>query len=312
MLPTRVIHRSLTTTISRIRGQLVLQAMALTGVAFLVVFAYLPMFGIIIAFKDYKIVSGFLGSPWAGFKHFAAAFNDDRFFMAFKNTIILSFLNTIFVFPAPIFFALVLNELPFRRLKKISQTCSYLPHFISYVVVATLWLTFLDPRGPINSLLVALGIARDAIEFWAEPNLFRPLAVVVTMWQQTGWNAIIFFAAMAGINPELYESAIIDGAGRIRRMVSITLPSIKGTIVILFILRFSNLFRGNFEQSYLLGNIFNKEKSYVLEYFTLDVGLNLMRYSFATAVNLFQSILSLTLLLMINRISKRTTHVGLL
>ncbi|MDI6617810.1 MAG: ABC transporter permease subunit [Clostridiales bacterium] len=288
-----------------IKRQMPLQAMVLPGIIVLLIFSYLPMFGIIIAFKDFTIAKGFLGSPWVGLKHFISFFTDSTFIMAMKNTVILSLLRLLICFPAPIIFALILNEIPYLRYKKVVQTSSYFPHFIAYVVVAALWSNLLDPRGLVNNFLIGTGLISKPIEFWTDSGKFRILAIIVDIWKEIGWGAIIYIAAIAGINPELYESAKIDGASRIKQIIYITLPSIASTIAIMFILSIGGLFRGNLDQSYLFGNAFNKQTSYIIEYYVLDMGFKTMRYSFATAVNLFQSLISLILLVFANWLSGR-------
>lgn len=286
--------------IKRFKSQLVLQMMVMPGLIFLLVFAYIPMFGIVIAFQDYRITSGIMNSNWVGLKHFIDIFTDPQFASATWNTIILSLLNIFIVFPAPLVFALILNEIPFLKLKKITQTSSYLPHFLAWVSVATMWTLLLDPQGMVNQLLVSIGFIERPIAFWSQPQYFRILAVLVSIWKGLGWGAIIFLASIAGINPELYEAATIDGAGRLRRIVNITLPSISRIFYVLLVLNIAGLVRGNLDLSYLLGNVFTRSVSYVLEFYTLDMGLNLMRYSFATAVGLFQSVISLILVVFAN------------
>ncbi len=295
--------KSQTSLIDTFKRQSVLQMMTLPGIVFLLIFCYIPMFGIIIAFKDYNIVKGFVESPWVGFEHFVQLFADYRFFMALKNTVVLSIFAIIFGFPAPLIFALILSEVPFARFKKITQTCSYLPHFISYVVVATMWILFLDSRGIVNKIIVQIGLVEEPIIFLGEPSLFAIIATIIGIWKGVGFSAIIYLAALSGVNPELYEAAIIDGASRIKKIVHITLPSLKGLFFVLAILSLGGLFRGSLDQSYLLGNVFNREVSYVIEHYTLDTGLSLSRYSYATAINFVQSVLSVLVVFSANWLS---------
>jgi putative aldouronate transport system permease protein len=224
----------------------------------------------------------------------------------------MSLLNLLFVFPAPIVLAMVFNEAPFKRWKRVVQTASYLPHFLSYVVVASLWRMLLDRAGLVNTALMGLHLIRQPVEFWTTAQYYWPLSVLVNLWQGIGWGAIIYLAAIANVNEEIYEAAIIDGAGRFRRIMSIMLPAISKTIVVMLILQISGLFRSNFDQSYLLGNPFNRDRSYVLEYYVLDMGLSMMRYSFATAANLVQSVVSLILLLATNAVANRVNQSGIL
>ncbi len=287
--------------------QLPLHTMVWIGLLQVILFAYVPMFGITIAFQDFSLSSGFFNSPWVGLKYFIEFFSDETFYMALKNTLILSVLRLIFCFPMPILLAIVLNEVRSPKLRKISQTVSYFPHFIAYVVVATLWIAILDTRGLVNTALMQMGFIQQPIEFWTDPGKFRTLAIIVENWKEIGWGAIIYIAAISGIDPGLYEAAQIDGASRLQRIRHITLPCISGTIAVMLILNMGNLFRGNLDQSVLLGNAFNKSTSYILEYYSLDMGFETMRHSFATAVSFFQSVLSLVLVILANWFSGRVS-----
>lgn len=277
--------------------QVPLQTMVWMGIIQAIIFCYIPMFGIMISFQDYTLAGGFLGSEWVGLKHFVEFFKDTTFQMAFKNTIIMSLLKLVLCFPIPILLAVILNEVRSSKLKKITQTVSYFPHFLAYVVIAALWINLLDTRGLVNTLLLNIGVIEQPIEFWTNPGKYRLLAIFVENWKEMGWGAIIYMAAIAGISPEYYEAAKIDGASRMQQIKYITLPYISGTIAVMLILSIGNLFKGNLDQSMLLGNAFNRETSYIIEHYALDMGFNTMRYSFATAVNLFQSVLSLVLVL---------------
>lgn len=287
--------------------QLPLHTMVWIGLLQVILFAYVPMFGITIAFQDFSLSSGFFNSPWVGLKYFIEFFSDETFYMALKNTLILSVLRLIFCFPMPILLAIVLNEVRSPKLRKISQTVSYFPHFIAYVVVATLWIAILDTRGLVNTALMQMGFIQQPIEFWTDAGKFRTLAIIVENWKEIGWGAIIYIAAISGIDPGLYEAAQIDGASRLQRIRHITLPCISGTIAVMLILNMGNLFRGNLDQSVLLGNTFNKSTSYILEYYSLDMGFETMRHSFATAVSFFQSVLSLVLVILANWFSGRVS-----
>ncbi|MFF2479619.1 ABC transporter permease [Paenibacillus sp. NPDC058071] len=289
------------------KSQLTLQMMILPCMFFLLIFAYIPLAGNIIAFQDFKIISGFTGSEFVGLSHFKEMFSDPTFYMAMKNTVILSLFYLLVVFPAPLLFALLINEIPFVRFRKILQTTSYLPHFISFAMVASMWIILLDSQGVVNQSLLTLQLIQHPIEFWTDPDLFRPLSLLVSIWKETGWGAIIFLAAVAGINPDLYEAAMMDGAGRIKRIIHITLPNLIPLFAILFILKIGTLFTGNLDHSILLGNSFNKESSYVIEYYSLQMGLELTRYSYATAVSLFQAVMSLLLVLFANWFSGKVS-----
>ncbi|WP_130605355.1 ABC transporter permease [Cohnella abietis] len=296
------LHLNKTKKIRKWDNQLILQLMILPALLTLLIFSYLPMFGIVIAFKEYNVLDGLFGGKWIGFEHFREMFADDRFHNALRNTMGMSSIKLVLTFLAPVAFALILNEIPFARFKKWTQTLTTLPHFLSYVIIATLTMIFLDPKGIINNILQGLGIIKQPIEFLSESSHFWTIGASLDLWQETGWGAIIYLAAITGINTEIYEAAKVDGAGRLRTIWHINLPAIKGTIMVLLILNIGSIIYGgsNFNQSYLLGNVFNRDTSYVLGYYTLDNGLLQMRYAFATAVDLFQSCVSLVLLLLAN------------
>jgi putative aldouronate transport system permease protein len=306
-----------------LKSQVSLQVFALLGMLFLLVFAYIPMSGIIIAFKEYRSVTGFAGfftSPWAakfGFKHFIAFLKDPWFIRVLRNTLGISVIKLLFSFPAPIIFALALNELRYNKFKRILQTVSYLPHFISWVVVYGLVFTFLNTQnGLVNRLLPDLRLVTEPVNFLANPDTYWAMAVITDVWKELGWWSIIFLAAITGIDPALYDAAKIDGAGRLQCMWHITLPSIRGTIVVLLVLALGGLFSGgmggsNFEQTFLMGNSVNYQSSMVIGYYAYQTGILSQRYSFATAVGLFQSVISIVLVLASNRAAKKFTGEGI-
>lgn len=299
--------------------QLPLQIFALSGIAYLVVFNILPMFGLVMGFKNYTISSGIKGiftSQWVGLKYFKEFFNDYQFPTLLKNTIGISLLKLVFTFPLPIIFAIMLSQMPTGRFKKLTQTASYLPHFISWVIISGISYQFLSSTGIINSLLLKLGWISKPIGFLTDADKYWGLATVLDMWKETGWWAIVFLAAIMGINQEMYESAMLDGASRLQRDWYITLPSIKSTIVTVLILAIGNLFGGglsgsNFEQSYLLGNSMNSRASSIIQTYVYTVGLANGRYSYATAVGLIQSVVSLVFVLVSNAVSKKIAGSGL-
>jgi len=284
-----------------------LQIMALLGMVSLFLFSYLPMFGIIIAFQNYTLSGGFFGSEFVGLRHFREFLTDPTFMMATRNTLIFSFLRLVIVFPAPIIMALIINELPYRKFKGAVQTISYFPHFIAYVVVAGLWLHLFDMRGLVNSLMMSLGLFERPIDFWNSTQYYRSLIIGIDIWRGIGWGTIIYTAAIAGVNPELYEAADVDGAGRLRQIWNITIPSIMGTVIVMLILQVGGIVRGNLDQSVLFGNVFNRSVSYIIEHYVLDLGFATMRFSFATAVSLVQGVLSLILVIGCNMLSKRVS-----
>ncbi|MED9904932.1 MAG: ABC transporter permease subunit [Lachnospiraceae bacterium] len=286
-----------------------LHLMVLPAVIALFIFAYLPMPGIQIAFRDYKFSKGIWNSPWVGLKHFEDFIFDPFVYPALKNTLGMAILKSVVFFPAPIIFALLLNEVRNLKYKKVIQTVSYLPYFISYVIIAVMVSMFLSPSdGIVNKALVGLGILDEPCFFLGEEKMFWGVATALEVWKNLGWGSIIYIAAIAGIDPTLYEAAEMDGAKRLQRMWYITLPSIKPTIVILFILNMGNLLGGaSFDVSYLLGNDMNYASSEILGTYVMRVGLSLGRYSYATAVGLLLSVVSVILLFVSNGICKKIT-----
>lgn len=304
----------------RFKSQLTLQIFAWMGVAFLIVFCFVPMFGIIIAFKDYKLNQGILGfftSEWVGLKWFSEFYHDLVFWPTIRNTINMSLLKLVFTFPVPIIFALAVNEVRISPIKRTVQTISYLPHFISWVVVSGMLFSFLNEQnGLLNQALLGMGIIDKPISFLSGPQYFLPIVVISDIWKEMGWWAIIFLAAITSVDLSLYEAAKVDGAGRLKQIWHITLPSIKGTIVIVLIMSIGNLFGGgisgsNFDQAYMLGNVANNSVSEILQTYTLKMGLSQGRFSYATAISLLQSIISLILVSASNWISNKLTGTGL-
>ncbi|MDD3409567.1 MAG: ABC transporter permease subunit [Eubacteriales bacterium] len=286
------------------------QLMIIPAMISFLIFSYIPLSGLVNSVLDYQLTDGFYGHAFAGITYFKQLFSDSDFFLAMKNTLGMSAIKFPFTFVCPIFLALTLNELSSLRLKKLTQTGSYLPHFLSYVIVATLWMIFLDRRGPINQVLASMHLINQPVEFLAESRLFWGVCTFIDCWQETGWNAIIYLAAISGIDQEIYEAAAVDGAGRVQRILHVTLPSIGWTIGVLFIMNIGNLLSGgpvgsNFNQSFLLGNSFNHSTSYVIQNFVVTTGLNQLRFSFASAANLIISTLSVALLLTANHVSKK-------
>ena len=307
----------------RLKNQWQLQVYAFMGIAFLIVFCYVPMSGLIIAFKDWKVSTGYAGymtSDWTsnhGMKYFIQLFSDPNFAMLLKNTLYLSLLKLIFSFPAPIIFALALNEVNKIGFKRVVQTVSYLPHFISWVVVYGLIFTFLNTStGLVNNILLKTGKVIEPVNFLANAKYYWQIAIISDVWKELGWWSIIFLAAITCIDPSLYEAAKVDGANRIQSIFFITLPAIKGTISIMLILSLGALMAGgmggsNFDQAYLMSNSLNYSKSAVLPYYVYQTGLLNYRYSFATAVGLFQSFISLFLVLTSNYVSRKISGYGL-
>ncbi|MBB6670121.1 ABC transporter permease [Cohnella nanjingensis] len=291
----------------RFKAQLPLQGMVLPGIVWLIIFCYVPMYGIIIAFKDFRITEGFFAGPWVGLKHFDAFFSDPFALKAITNTLIISALKLVFGFPAPIIFALLLNEVRSLMFKRVAQTVSYLPFFISWVVMVSLMQTILSLDGPLNSLLMQLGLIHQRISFLAQPELFRAIAVLSDLWKGIGWGSIIYLAAISSIPQDMYESAYMDGANRFQRIIHITIPSIMPTIVILLILSVSGILGSNFEQHFLLGNKMVSETAETIDTYVFRTGIQAGRYSYATAIGLACSIVSFFLLISADRIARLMT-----
>jgi putative aldouronate transport system permease protein len=296
---------------NKIKAQKYLQVMALLGVLWMIIFNYIPMLGIIIAFKRYNIAKPIMDAPWVGLMHFRAFLQDDNLLLVLKNTLGISFLRLIIGFPLPIIFALFLNELNNVRFKKSVQTISYLPHFLSWVVLGGILYTWLADVGIINDILLKLGLISERVNFMAVPKYFWSIVIISDIWKELGWSAIIYLAAIASIDQEMYEAATIDGAGRFGKMFQITLPCIKPTIAILFILAVSGLLNSNFDQIFVLRNSLNQSASDVLDIYVYRIGISNARYSYATAAGLLKSIVALILLITANFTTKKLNETSL-
>lgn len=286
--------------------------LALPGFLYLTVLRYIPIMGLQIAFKDFKFRKGIWGSPWVGLKHFDQLFHDVTVLPAVINTLGISALKLLIGFPMPILFALMLNEIRSSKHKRILQTMSYMPHFISYSIVALMLSTLLSRTGVINDILVRLGFLSEPYLFLGEKNAFWWIASLTDVWKNLGWDSIIYFSALTSIAPEMYEAAVVDGANRAQRILRITLPSLRGTILMLLILRVGQLVNGaNFDLSYLLSNPLIASSAEILPTYTLKTGITLGRFSYATAVGLVQSLTSLLLVLTTNFIVNRASGEGM-
>lgn len=281
--------------------------MSVPFVIWVFVFSYLPIWGWTMAFQKFRPARSFLEQKWVGFEHFRMLFQDAQFFNALKNTLAMSFMGLVAGFTIPILFAVILNEVRTSFIKRFVQTVSYLPHFVSWVIVAGIVTKFLALDGAVNQILVQLHIMDEPIQFMAKENLFWQVVTSADVWKETGWNAIIYLAAISGISAELYEAARVDGAGRIRQIWHITLPGIRTTVILLMIMAIGHLLSIGFEKQFLLGNHLVKEKSEVLDLYALNYGIGMGRYSFGTAINVFNSIISLILLFVANGIFKKMT-----
>lgn len=290
----------------RLKDQKFLIFMSAPFVIWVIVFKYVPLTGWIMAFQDYKPKLGMWGSQWVGLKHFRALFQEEQFYQALQNTLAMSILAIVFSTIFSVSFALLLNEMRSVKLKRVVQTVSYLPHFVSWVVVANIIGQMLSTTGLVNEVLMGLHIIESPVNFMAQPNMFWGVVTGADLWKETGWNAIIYLAAITGIDVQLYEAAKVDGANRWQQIKSITLPSIKGTIIILLIMAIGNLINIGFEKQYLLGNNTVASKSLVLDKYALDYGIGMMRYSYGTAIGMFKSVVGIVLIFFANRLAKKT------
>ena len=285
-------------------------AMLAPTVIWFIVFNYKPMYGLQIAFKDYSIFRGIDGSPWVGFEHFQTLFGSDQFLRALKNTFMISMLSLCFGFPVPIILALMFNEITHHVFKRTAQTIVYLPHFISTVIIAGIVITAFSPSaGIVNSLLEWLGF--DSIYFLIKPEWFRPIYIGSGIWQEAGFSSIVFLAAIAGVNPSLYESAVVDGASRWQMMWKITLPSILPTIIIMLIIRIGNLLEVGFELIILLYQPSTFETADVINTLIYRQGIQGAQYDLAAAAGLFNAVVAFILVMTANTISKRYSRTSL-
>ena len=284
--------------------------MMVPAIVYMVLFVYKPMGGVLIAFQDYSLKRGIWGSEWVGFENFHRLFKSYWFPIILKNTLTLSLLSLILSFPAPIILALAANEIRSERRKRTFQTVSYAPHFISTVVVCGMITVFLSPEsGVINFLLQAIGI--DPVAFLAKPNAFKWVYVLSGIWQTVGWSAIIYIAALSGVDKNLLEAAEIDGANRIQRIRYVNLPVLVPTIVIMFILRCGSILSVGYEKVYLLQNTANLSASEVISTYVYKVGLEKADFGFSTAVNLFNNVINCIVLILSNKLSKKVSGSSL-
>lgn len=307
-------------TLKLLRKQKVLQAFAWAGLLYLFVFNFLPLSGVIVAFKKYSIKTGFLGifsSEWVGLRYFKEFFTDYMFWPVVKNTLGISIVKILASFPAPILLAIMISEVRHEPFKKFVQAVSYLPHFISWVIVAGILTAFFSQsRGLVSQLLIQLGLSEKGVTFLIDSNAYWGLATITSVWKSTGWWSIIFLASIAGIDPGLYEAAMIDGAGRLKRIWHVTLPGILPSIVVVTILSVGSLLGGgmmggNFDQSMVLGNKLNASASEIIQTYAFKTGMVDLRFNYATAIDLIQSIISVILIFSTNALSRKIAHTSL-
>ncbi|WP_309119380.1 ABC transporter permease subunit [Paenibacillus sp.] len=314
MIATRVDGRAMRrreagkTLLARIWRFRFMYLLLLPGFVYFIVYKYLPMFGLVVAFQDYSAFRGFFRSEWVGLANFKLIFEGSDLGRVLFNTLYLNFMQLGLAFPAGIVLALLLNEVRHEFFKKTVQTVVYLPHFVSWIVVVGLVFTLLSSDGIVNSFLALVGLPK--INFLTSDAWFMPLIVLENIWKESGWSSILFLAAIAGINPNLYEAAAMDGAKRWQKIWYITLPGIRGTIVILLILQLGNILNTGIEQIFLMVSALTRDVGTTLDLYVFQKGIEKADYSFATAFGLFKSLVGLVLILAANRLAKRFGEDG--
>lgn len=287
-----------------------LYLMMIPGVLFFVIFKYVPMGGIAIAFQDFHPFTGFLNSPWVGWKHFDRLFSDPDFMKLLRNTLMLSLSQIVFAFPVPILLALMMNEVRRELFKRTVQTIVYLPHFLSWVVVVSMFFViFESDRSLFQGILTSLDLDRFSIMM--SETLFRPMYILQVIWRDSGWGSIIYLAALAAVSPELYEAARMDGAGRFRQIWHVTLPGIRSTIIVMFLLRIADILETSFDHIYILVNSLNREVAEVFDTYVYRVGILSGQFSYGTAVGLFKGLVGLLLVVVANKLAKKFGEEGL-
>ena len=295
---------------NHIRQNKWLYILTIPGLLYFAIFKYAPMYGLIIAFKDYVPFLGISESKWVGLQNFQDFFANPDFFRIFWNTLAIAFLNILFAFPAPILLALLLNEVRLKVYQRAIQTFVYVPHFLSWTIVVSLWhILFNLDHGAITEIVLSL-TGRE-IDFLTDPAWFRPMIILQSIWKEMGWGTIIYLAALAGVDQEQYEAAIMDGAGRFRRVWHITLPAIRSTIVIMLIMKVGSILSTGFDQFYLMTNQLNRPVADVFDTYVYMMGITNGAYSYSTAVGLFKSLIGIILVFSTNRLAKKFGESGL-
>ncbi len=294
----------------RLRRNMWLYVMVLPGLLYFLVFKYVPMLGLVIAFQNFKPFKGIAGSEWVGFEHFKRLFTEPDFLNILTNTLILFGLNLLFFFPVPILLALMLNEVRSNRFKRLFQSLIYLPHFMSWVIIVSISYVMLTMDGGlVNSILEGLGFTE--VNFLLSPEWFRPTYIIQVIWREAGWGTIIYLAAMAAIDPQLYEAARMDGAGRFRQIWHITIPAVRSVIIVLFILKVGDVLELGFEHVYLLLNSMNREVAEIIDTYVYTAGLKQGKFSYSNAIGLFKSIVGLVMVISANKLSKKFGEEGI-
>ncbi|MDL4842310.1 ABC transporter permease [Aquibacillus rhizosphaerae] len=294
----------------RLKKDRFLYVLLLPGIIYFALFKYLPMWGTLMAFKDYSPFLGFWASDWVGLEHFKNFFSNPDFFRLLRNTLILALYDIVFFFPAPIILSLLINEIRITIYKRSIQTFVYVPHFMSWVIIASISYVFLTTSGGVINEVVSFFTGKE-ISFLSSPEWFRPVIIGQVIWKETGWGTVIFLAALASVSPEQYEAAIVDGAGRFRRMWHVTLPALKSTIIILLILRLGNFLDQGFQQIYLMTNSLNREVADVFDTYVYFMGITQGAFSYSAAVGLFKAVVGIILIYGTNYFAKKIGEEGL-
>jgi len=286
-----------------------LYVMLLPGILYFLIFKYWPMYGLIISFQNYKPFKGILGSEWVGFAHFQRLFTEPDFFQILTNTLMLFAMNLVFYFPVPIILALMLNEVRHSFFKRFFQTLVYIPHFMSWVIIVSITYVMLTMDGGIiNEVLVLFGF--EKINFLLSPEWFRPTYILQVIWREAGWGTIIYLAAIASIDPQQYEAARMDGAGHFRQIWHITLPAIRGVIIILLILKIGHVLDLGFEHIYLMLNSMNRGVAEIIDTYVYTAGLQQGQFSYSTAIGFFKSLIGLVLVMLVNKLADKMGEDG--
>lgn len=295
---------------AQIKTNRALYLMLFPGILYFIVFKYIPMGGLVIAFQDYQPFLGILGSPFIGMKHFIRLFTEDTFLMLMKNTLVIFGLDIAFSFPFPIILALMLNELRGAKFKKFVQTVIYLPHFMSWVVVVSIFYVLLTTEGGVfNNIITYFG--GEKVSFLTSTDWLRPIYIFQQMWKGAGWGTIVYLAAITNVDEQLYEAADMDGAGKLRKMWHITLPCIRPTIITLFILKIGHVLDMGFEHMFLLMNPMNKEVAQIFDTFVYTAGIQNGQLSYSTAVGLFKGLVGLALVVLANKLARKVGEDGI-
>ncbi|WP_195574490.1 ABC transporter permease [Paenibacillus sp. 1001270B_150601_E10] len=295
----------------KLASQYQLLLMSVPFVILLIVFAYVPLWGWIMAFQRYSPGKGIFNSPWVGFDNFTTLFHDERFFLVLRNTLAMSMMSLVSGFVCAIILALLLNEVRHSLFKRAIQTVTYIPHFVSMVVIANIVLTFLSPDGLVNDLLIKLGILKESIFIMGKGEWFWFINTMVGLWKELGWSTIIYLAVLAGVNPDLYEAADVDGAGRFQKMWNISIPSLLPTAIVLLILSMGNIINIGYESQFLLSNPLVQDYSEVLDLYALNLSFGSGQYSVGVALGIFKSIISLAIVISVNFLAKKTSGIRL-